>query len=155
MRILLLLFVSLLASAQSVTRVFFVQRAVTGTLNRITIQQASSAPRAIRAEGFFFSCTVACSPLITDGGTLSGGSPGTILKYDKRSPSASASATLDGTIGGSPETVFSRDLVANGERSHSGGLFLPAVAGSQSQLNAEITSGSSGLLYIQVVYSEP
>lgn len=144
------------ATAQDKSRVYFIQRTVSGTLNRITIAQPSTGIRPLEVKGIFFSCSVACSPLITSGGTVSSGSAGTILKYDKRAPAATAVATLDGTIGGSPETVFSRDIAtANGERAHEGGLFLPAVAGSPTQFTVEITAVGSGSLYIFLVYGEP
>lgn len=142
-------------SSQDVRRKYFLQRSVTGTLNRITIRQPASGARALQLDGVFFACSVLCTPKISKNGTLTGGSSGAaiIAPLDERAPATPvAVVTLDGTVA-SDTTIFTRDIQANSERAHGGGLHLPASG--NKQITVELTSGSSGVLYIYEEISEP
>lgn len=155
--VILALLAAFTLGGQDTTRKYYVARSVTGTLNRITIRQAASNPRALRLDGVFFSSSVVATPTISKLGTLTGGSAGASLvtSLDDRGPATpSAVVTLDGTVG-SGTTVFSRDIPAAGERAHGGGLHLAATSGTEKQITLELTSSGSGVLYIYAEFSEP
>src|SRR5581483_9968338 len=139
--------------AQETKYTYFVSRSVTGQTNRITIRQPTAGGRDLKLDGVYFCCSVACSPVISKGGSVSGGTAGTIVNLDDRSPSATSSATLDGTVTGATSISFPT-ISAGADRTHGGGLYLHWT-GTPSQFTVELTSGSSGTLYIQLNFSEP
>lgn len=143
-------------SADDPTRVYFVQRSVTGTANSVVFRQPSSNKRALQLKGVYFSCSVACTFAVTKNGTPSGGSSGasSIQTLDDRAPASAFTATLDPSVS-SDTTVITNTLAAGGSITLSGGLYLPVVSGSQKQIKVAITSGSSGDLYIYAVVAEP
>lgn len=158
LRIIVLAIAAVLSAfgAEDPTRVFYIQRTVTGTANAITIRQPSteSAKRALKLRAVYFKCSVACTWTVSKNGTLSSGSAGTIRNLDERGAAASASATLDGTVGSST-TVSTDSLSAGAAVILDGGLYLPVVSGSQKQFTVSLTSGSSGDLNIYTEYAEP
>lgn len=152
---LLFLFVPVVIS-QSTTRTYYKTRAVTGTLNRITVaQSATTATRqTLKLDGVFFACSVLCTPAITEGGTVTGGTVVSApASLDKRGAASTAVVTEDATVTGGT-TVFSHPIQANGERSHNGGLYFP-ITTTQQKFTVELISGSSGVLYIWLQYSSP
>lgn len=155
--VLVFVVVAVCLAQTSTTRMYYVSREVTGTLNRITVRQPASGQRALRFEYAWAKCAVACSLVFSQGGTVSGGSVGTIVAMDDRSASPVSGVVLDGTMASTTAVLPTISLIANEEKSINGGLLFLSAPGTSTrkEFTLALTSTASGLLQLYTVYSEP